>query len=219
MRMRLKKWAIPELLSCNFYVQQPTNQIGQWRQLFKNPTQKLYVELGCGKGGFISKLASMTDDVNFIAIDMISNMLGMTKRACENEYSLLNKKTDNILLTIVNIEQASNVFNANDQIDRIYINFCNPWPKPKHYKKRLTHERQLNQYKTFLNKTGEIHFKTDDDLLFNHSLEYFKNCGFQCIYFTRDLHNSDYKNNIMTEHENFFTTQGIKIKFGIFKVI
>ena len=97
----------------------------------------------------------------------------------------------------------------------IYINFCNPWGREKHKKRRLTHTRQLTHYKTFLKKDGEIFFKTDDDGLFEESLTYFSESGFTLTYITRDLHNSDVKDNIQTEHEKMFSEQGIKIKFCI----
>lgn len=97
-------------------------------------------------------------------------------------------------------------------MDRIYINFCNPWPKKKHKKKRLTYPRQLFSYQEFLKDGGEIWFKTDDDELFEESLEYFKLCGFTQKYLTRDLANSGFAENILTEHEKMFMEQGIPIK-------
>ncbi len=109
----------------------------------------------------------------------------------------------------------SEILSKEDVVSRIYINFCNPWPKEKHKKRRLTHMRQLEQYKTFLKSQGEIYFKTDDDELFEESLEYFNEAGFRIKYITYDLHNSDVQGNVQTEHENMFSEQGIKIKFLI----
>ncbi len=106
-----------------------------------------------------------------------------------------------------------------DYAERIYINFCNPWPRGKHKKRRLTHTRQLIQYRDFLVDGGEIHFKTDDDELFEESLEYFAESGFEIVYITRDLHNSGYEPNLMTEHEKMFSDEGIKIKFLIAKKV
>ena len=100
-----------------------------------------------------------------------------------------------------------------DNVQRIYINFCNPWPKGKHRKKRLTHTRQLEKYKQFLADNGEIYFKTDDEDLFNSSLTYFEECGFEIQAKTYDLHNEPiFETNIVTEHEKMFSEQGIKIK-------
>ena len=111
------------------------------------------------------------------------------------------------------------ILNKDDNIQRIYINFCNPWPKGKHRKKRLTHTRQLEKYKQFLSENGEIYFKTDDDDLFNSSLLYFKESGFEIISKTYDLHNKPiFKTNIETEHEKMFSEQGIKIKALIAKM-
>ena len=108
------------------------------------------------------------------------------------------------------------MFNEDDKIERIYINFCNPWPRGKHKKRRLTHTRQLEQYKKFLTEEGEIFFKTDDDELFEESLEYFAETGFEILELTGDLHNyysESSKENIVTEHEKMFSDDGIKIKF------
>lgn len=100
-----------------------------------------------------------------------------------------------------------------DTVDRIYINFCNPWPKPKHKKKRLTHTKQLMLYREFLKDGGEIYFKTDDDELFNESLKYFEEAGFEVLVKTYDLHNENiFANNIETEHEKMFSEEGKKIK-------
>ena len=106
-----------------------------------------------------------------------------------------------------------------DTVDKIYINFCNPWPRGKHHKKRLTHPKQLELYKTFLKENGEIHFKTDDDNLFIDSLHYFEDTGFEIIWKTYDLHSENLDNNIITEHEEMFSKQGIKIKSLIAKYI
>ena len=102
---------------------------------------------------------------------------------------------------------------AKDKVERIYINFCNPWPRGKHHKKRLTHTRQLEKYKQFLINGGKIYFKTDDDNLFNDSINYFKETGFNILKYTYDLQKEpDFWNNIKTEHEDMFIEQGIKIK-------
>ena len=122
---------------------------------------------GCGKGGFISKLAVQNPKINYLGIDIKSEVLGLAKRNVEKEYLEAKREIDNILLTAYEIEIIQNILNENDRIDRIYINFCNPWPKAKHNKKRLTYPRQLEKYKVFLKPEGEIYFKTDDLDLFN----------------------------------------------------
>ena len=168
--------------------------------------------MGCGKGGFISKIASQNSEINYIAIDLVDAMLGLAKRKIEEEYKNNNKETDNVLLTRFDIERCLLIFDKKDSIDRIYINFCNPWPKGKHRKKRLTHTRQLEKYKEFLKPNGEIFFKTDDDDLFEASLTYFEESGFEIIKKTYDLHSEDCTENVRTEHEEMFSSEGIKIK-------
>ena len=123
----------------------------------------------------------------------------------------------NVLIMSHDIERIGLMLDESDVIDCIYINFCNPWPKDAHKKHRLTHTRQLMKYRTFLKEGGEIRFKTDDDELFEESLEYFKESGFEPMYLTYDLHNSDYEGNVQTEHEKMFSAKGIKIKFTVMK--
>ena len=171
------------------------------------------MELGCGKGYFISELAVNNKNINYIAIDMVDAMLGWAKRNIENRYDKENLKIDNIFLTRYDIERILDIINKEDKIERIYINFCNPWPRGKHRKKRLTHTRQLEKYKEFLKADAQIFFKTDDDDLFNDSIRYFEESGFKIDKKTYDLENEfDFWENIETEHEKMFKEQGIKIK-------
>ena len=162
-------------------------------------------------------MASRHQEINFLAIDLVDAMLGLAKRNVEQTYKEKNLETDNIYLTRFDIERINLILSEEDQIERIYINFCNPWPRGKHHKKRLTHTKQLTKYKEFLKPGGEIYFKTDDDNLFYESLECFKQEGFELIKITKDLHQEkDFWENIETEHEKMFSEQGIKIKAGIF---
>ena len=217
MRIRRKKWAKEELENSKFYIDKPEVNKGKWNELFP-VWQPIHIELGCGKGLFISTLASQNRNINYIAIDMIEAMLGLSKRNIEAAYNY--EYPDNLLLIRNNIEQISNVFSKEDKIERIYINCCNPWPKAKHNKRRLTHPRQLNSYREFLVDGGEIFFKTDSDELFADSLEYFEETGFKIASKTYDLHsNNIFETNIITEHEKMFTEDGIKIKALIAKKI
>ena len=215
MRIRYKKWARLELEASKFYIDNPEEYKGKWKTLFNNDNP-IYLELGCGKGGFISQLAPIKKNINFIAIDLVDAMLGLAKRNIEEKYKEQNTEIDNIYITRYDIDRILNIFNQDDKIERIYINFCNPWPRGKHKKRRLTHPRQLEQYKKFLTPNAEIHFKTDDDELFQESIEYFNETGFTILEKTYDLHNYNgeaLKQNIVTEHEKMFSEQGIKIKF------
>lgn len=210
MRIRRKKWAEKELQEAKFYIDKPEVNKGKWNEYFKNKAP-LYIELGCGKGLFIATLAVNNKNINFIAVDMIEAMLGLSKRNIEEAYE--HKSPENLALIRANVELIDNVFGDGDKVDRIYINFCNPWPKAKHNKRRLTHTRQLEKYKTFLKENGEIFFKTDDDELFEASLEYFKDSSFKIESITYDLHKEPiFEQNIETEHEKMFSEEGIKIK-------
>lgn len=219
MRIRYKKWARPELEASKFYIDDPEKMKGKWQTYFKNQQNPIHLELGCGKGQFISKIASNNQNINYIAIDLVDAMLGLAKRNIEQEYQEKNIEPTNVALTRFDIERINLILDEKDKIERIYINFCNPWPKGKHRKKRLTHTRQLEKYKQFLSKNGEIYFKTDDDDLFNSSLIYFEESGFEIISKTYDLHKEPiFENNIETEHEKMFSEQGIKIKALIARI-
>ena len=212
MRIRYKKWARPELESCPFYIDNPEELKGKWHERFKNDNP-IHMELGCGKGSFIANLAVNNPNINYIAVDLIDAMLGLSKRNIENIYNEKKLDPKNIILTRHDIERILMFMSEEDTVDRIYINFCNPWPKPKHKKKRLTHTKQLNLYKEFLKPDGEIYFKTDDDGLFEDSIKYFAEAGFEIKAKTYDLHNQNiFENNIETEHEKMYTEEGKTIK-------
>ena len=151
-----------------------------------------------------------------IAIDLVDAMLGLAKRKIEETYKDQNKETNNIYITRYDIDRILNIFDQNDKIERIYINFCNPWPRGKHHKKRLTHTRQLEKYKQFLVPGGKIYFKTDDDNLYFDTLSYIEQAGLQIEKTTQDLEKEENfwqdQQNYETEHEKMFKEQGIKIK-------
>ena len=216
MRMRAKKWARPELAVCPYYVKEPQEYKGKWDTAFSKK-QPLHVELGCGKGRFLAQAGIYNPQVNFLGIDLISDMLGVARRTIESAYAQVERPVDNILLASMEITRIDMDFSdaPADQAERIYINFCNPWFKPSQHKKRLTHPRQLEKYRMFLKDGGEIWFKTDDDLLFHHSIGYFELMGFSIRYLTYDLHTSGFSPNYRTEHEEMYTAQGIKTKFLI----
>ena len=218
MRIRYKKWARPELEASKFYEDNPEEWKGKWKEHFTKTSNPIHLELGCGKGQFISKLAVENQNTNYIAIDLVDAMLGLAKRSIENTYKEENIEPENVIITRFDIERINLILDEKDKIERIYINFCNPWPKGKHRKKRLTHSKQLEKYKQFLQPNAEIYFKTDDDGLFESSLIYLEESGFEVVSKTYDLHKEPiFKNNIETEHEKMFTEQGKKIKACIAK--
>lgn len=214
MRIRHKPWAKPELDTCPFCIKHPENNKGNWGNSFPK-NQPIHIELGCGKGGFISSAVTKYPNINFIAIDIKNEMLAMARRKIVQHLSENSLPADNIKIFIKNIAQIDTCFDSNDAVERIYINFCNPWPKQKHKKHRLTHQRLLEKYKVFLQPMGEIWFKTDDDNLFNESLGYFEKAKFEIKYRTFDLHSSNFFENIETEHERMFKEIGKTIKFLI----
>lgn len=213
MRMRRKKWARPELAACAYYCINPRENKGKWHGQFTR-RQPLHMELGCGKGVSTAQMVRANPDINYIAVDISRDVLGDAKRNIEAAYQ--GDPIENVFLTAIHIEYIAEHIAPADEVERIYISFCNPWSeKKKHEKRRLTHTRQLNQYRTFLVDGGEIWFKTDDDILFDASLEYFDEAGFEIRYLTRDLHESGFTPNYQSEYEQKFTDEGIPTKFLI----
>lgn len=205
MRLRKKWWARPEIEESEIIVIKPQENKGKWQQVFggANP---IHLELGCGKGGFISQKAVLNKNINYIGMDLKDEVLVFALR------KTLEVEVENVRLIPMNISFIGDVFQK-DEISKIYINFCNPWPKLRHNKRRLTHTRFLNEYKNFLAPNSEIWFKTDNFNLFEESKEYFKENGFDLKFVTYDLHNSDFKENVMTEYEEKFSSKGMKIMF------
>ena len=215
MRLRRKPWARPELAACDFFADDPTLYKNRWQQVFGNPNP-IHLELGCGKGVFIASLASDHPEINYLAVDLKSEVLALARRKVQEVYAARGlDPCANLRLMSQDIERLWMMLGPQDRIGRIYINFCNPWPKPRHAKHRLTHTRQLLAYRQFLEPAGEIWFKTDDNPLFEDSLLYFKEAGYTLKLLTRDLHGSGFAPNYVTEHEAMFSAQGIPIKFLI----
>ena len=213
MRIRKKKWAEPELRECPYYIADPESFRGRWREFFGND-KPIELEVGCGKCTFIAEKALRNPDVNFIAVDIKNDMLGVGRRSIER---LFGEKTGrspaNIAITRYNVDLIDRIIAPEDHIRNLYINFCNPWPRLKHNKRRLTYPLKLALYKNFLAPGAVIYFKTDDDGLFEDSVGYFTESGWTIRYLTRDLHNSDIEGNIVTEHEKMFSDEGIRIKY------
>ena len=212
MRIRKKKWAEPELNECRYYVGDPEAYRGRWSEFFGND-KPIELEIGCGKCTFIAEKAKQNPGVNYIAVDIKNDMLGVGRRNIEKLFSETGKSPDNIALVRYNVEQLDKIIAPQDRIAVMYINFCNPWPRLKHNKRRLTYPKKLRMYRSFLTKDGVIYFKTDDDELFEDSVGYFEEAEYNIRYITRDLHNSDITGNIVTEHEKMFSDEGVPIKY------
>ena len=211
MRIRHKPWARPELEQSPLYVPAPALFRGKWNSVFPS-SKSLRLELGCGKGAFLAEMAARYPDIGFLGIDIKSEMLVLAKRKIEEKD--LHAK-EHVRIFSQDIERIDSVFSIEDQIERIYINFCPPWPKRQDRKHRLTHPKQLEKYKAFLKPDGEIWFKTDDASLFEDSIAYFEQSGYIIRYRTKDLRISGFDNNIETEHEIMFKKEGKPIQFLI----
>lgn len=215
MHIRRKKWARPELYACPYFEDGAEERKGKWRDAFVRPEQPLHLELGCGKGVSTAAMAADNPGVNYVAVDISRDVLGDARRNIERA---CGESPENIRILCADISVIERYFDAGDGAERIYISFCNPWTeRPKHEKRRLTHPRQLVQYRKILRGEGEIWFKTDDDRLFDDSRAYFRLCGFDCAYITWDLENSGFRPNYISEHELKYTAEGVPIKFGIFR--
>ncbi|MGI6201933.1 MAG: tRNA (guanosine(46)-N7)-methyltransferase TrmB [Eubacteriales bacterium] len=197
MRMRKKKRCAERLEACSDYI------INHSSELEKKP---YVLEIGCGKGGFIVEAAQREPDIPFLAMERVPDVLVV---AAEKVKAL---GLSNVKLIL---GDASRLFDfiGEGEITRIYLNFSDPWPKKKHYKRRLTYRGFLEQYKRALVPGGEIRMKTDNSTLFEFSLEEFSACGFKLHSLTRDLHASEFAaDNIITEYEENFLSKGETIK-------
>ncbi len=182
-------------------IQEPQEYRGHMKELFGN-SNPLRIEVGMGKGQFITSLAAQNPQVNYIGIEKYSSVL---IRAIEKQEQL---QLPNLRFIRMDAELLPEVF-APGEVDRIYLNFSDPWPKDRHAKRRLTSPAFLARYREILAPDGQVEFKTDNEALFDFSLESVKESGWQLLMETRDLHHSPYaEGNIMTEYESKFSAMG-----------
>ena len=204
MRLRKVKNARERLMVDNnkYFINDPENYKGKWNELFSN-NNPLHIEIGCGKGQFMSTLAKLNPDINYIAIEKFDSVL---LRCLEK---IINEDIPNLKIAVMDAALLGTYF-ADDEVDRIYLNFSDPWPKNHHAKRRLTSPLFLDLYKHVLKKDGEIHFKTDNRGLFEYSLETFNNNGFSLSHISLDLHKDTekYPDNITTEFEDKWSKLG-----------
>ena len=217
MRMRRRAWTEPELAVCPYFIENPSAHRGRWRALF-DKDQPVWLEIGCGKGVSTVKMAHENPGVNVIAVDEVRHVLAVSVRNTDAAYG--REKPENIVYSAVDAMRIYDTFDRADGIGRIYISFPNPWDeRAKHHKRRLTHSRQLLQYREFLMPGGEIWFKTDDDALFTASRRYLGESGFEIVYLTDDLHASGFSPNYVSEHERLYADQGKNIHFLIARML
>lgn len=204
--MRVRKRAgAEELLQAHpeFVVAEPTKWKGHWQERFEND-HPIHIEIGMGKGRFITEMAKAHPEINYIGIEMQISVVSLALD------KLIEEPLPNVQLLHVDGSALTEYF-ATHEIDQIYLNFSDPWPKKKHEKRRLTSKSFLSVDEQILRPNGEIHFKTDNQGLFEYSLASFSQYGMIIKQVWLDLHKSDYQGNIMTEYEEKFSNKGQRI--------
>ncbi|EHI70745.1 tRNA (guanosine(46)-N7)-methyltransferase TrmB [Streptococcus ictaluri] len=201
MRVRKRKGTEEHLANNPHYViLNPEDAKGKWHRVFGNDNP-IHIEVGSGKGGFITGMALKNPDINYIGIDI---QLSVLSYALDK---VLASCAPNVKLLRVDGSSLTNYF-EDGEVDMMYLNFSDPWPKSKHEKRRLTYKDFLDTYKQILPEHGQIHFKTDNRGLFEYSLASFSQYGMTLRQVWLDLHASDYEGNVMTEYEEKFSSKG-----------
>ena len=183
-------------------IHEPEKQKGNWQQVFGNHNP-IHIEIGMGKGRFICEMAKVHPDINYIGIEKYSSVLLRAIQKMEEE------PLTNLLFIRMDAESIEEVF-AGDEVDRIYLNFSDPWPKDRHAKRRLPSKEFLARYDRFLKKDGVLEFKTDNKGLFDFAVEELPKAGWKMEKITYDLHHDEemMQGNIMTEYEEKFSSMG-----------
>ena len=192
-----------DVMAANEYVfTEPEGMAGTWSQIFGN-NNPVHIEIGMGKGRFITTLASMNPDINYVGIEKYSSVL---LRAVEKQDELC---LPNLRFIRMDAENITSVF-GKEEVDRIYLNFSDPWPKDRHAKRRLTSRQFFARYDEILKSNGRVEFKTDNRPLFDFSVEEANEAGWKLSVCTYDLHNDEklMEGNVMTEYEERFSSQG-----------
>lgn len=208
MRLRRKPWIdkkIADFKDICFYLPEQIKSIrpGFWHEVFGR-IAPLHAELGSGKGRFITQLALRHPEINYLAVEAqkdVAYYIALKARELELK---------NLRILVFDINHILDIF-APNEADRFYLNFCDPWPKSRHAKRRLTHVNFLRKYRSLLKPEGDIHFKTDNRALFDFSLEQFAQENLKIDKLTFDLHADFMPDNIMTEYEEKFSALGSKI--------
>lgn len=193
-----------------FLVEDPAQHKGSWARVFGNDNP-IYLEIGCGKGQFIMKRAASCPSANYIAIEGQSNV---ALRALEKAQA---EGMENLRIFIAYVHDLEDYFEAGE-LAGIYLNFSDPWPKARHFKRRLTYRQRLLNYKKVLSRDGFVEFKTDNDGLFEFSLEEIQEAGLEITEVTGDLHSEEYESkDFTTEYEDRFSKAGKNINYVKFK--
>lgn len=202
MRLRNVPGAREVMIENQYVFTEPEGMKGTWSEVFSNDNP-IRIEIGMGKGKFISTLAQLNPDINYVGIEKYSSVL---LRAVEKQDEL---QLPNLRFIRMDAEAITEVF-GEGEVDRIYLNFSDPWPKDRHAKRRLTSRQFFARYNTILKKDGLVEFKTDNKPLFDFSVEEVKEAGWNLKEVTYDLHNDARLNegNVMTEYEERFSQAG-----------
>ena len=208
MRLRNIPGADEVIRNCDWVIKEPADKKGKWNTVFGNENP-IHIEVGMGKGQFITEMAKRNPQINYIGIERYSSVL---LRAVEKfqELEAEGKAPANIRFICMDANDLPTVF-APAEVSRIYLNFSDPWPKDRHAKRRLTSHEFLARYEKILKKDGTLEFKTDNKDLFDYSLEEMKNAeGWELTAFTYDLHHDVVlsEGNVMTEYEEKFSSIG-----------
>ena len=201
MRVRNRKGST-ELLEAHpqYVILNPADAKGRWQEIFGND-HPIHIEVGSGKGAFVSGMAKANPEINYIGIDIQKSVLSYALD------KVLATDVPNIKLLWVDGSDLTDYF-EDGEIDRLYLNFSDPWPKKRHEKRRLTYQSFLATYQQILPENGEIHFKTDNRGLFEYSLVSFSQYGMKLKGVWLDLHASDFEDNVLTEYEQKFANKG-----------
>ena len=204
MRVRNRPGAA-EMLAAhpNFVISDPTLWKGKWNELFGND-HPIHIEIGIGKGQFITGMAKAHPEINYIGVEMQVSVVSIALD------KLIEQPLPNLKLLHVDGSALTEYF-ADSEVDQIYLNFSDPWPKKRHEKRRLTYKTFLAVDEQILRPNGEIHFKTDNQGLFEYSLASFSQYGMILKQVWLDLHQSQFEGNIMTEYEEKFSSKGQRI--------
>lgn len=211
MRLRNIKGARDIIAESPLVVHEPKQFKGKWNEVFNN-VHPLKIEIGMGKGKFIHSLALQNPQINYIGIEKYSSVLLRALQKMEEE------PLPNLLFIRMDAEDIAEVF-GKEEVDSIYLNFSDPWPKERHAKRRLPSREFLTRYDQFLKKDGVLEFKTDNKDLFEFALEELAPAGWEALKVTFDLHHDSEmsEGNIMTEYEEKFSSKGNPIYKYIIK--
>jgi tRNA (guanine-N7-)-methyltransferase len=204
MRLRYKPWAKEKIEQYPQYVvSSPEQYRGKWGTAFEKE-QPVHIEIGTGKGRFVTEMAKANPTINYLGLELQESVI---VSALDR---LIEAELPNLKLLNVNAADLPQYF-AKGDVSRVYLNFSDPWPKTRHEKRRLTYKSFLKLYEDILPNKGEIHFKTDNQGLFEYSLRSFSEYGLLLKFVSLDLHQSDFEGNIMTEYEEKFSEKGNRI--------